>query len=317
MQQHLGVPFAIEGCSGSGSCTTFRVHTYAKVGNHETVNHEARAYEELSRQLGDVARLIFPRTSVQQLSASTFALFVEPVAGLTLEDAILRIADLIGEYGRNDPRVREQEQVVERMILIALEHLERLRYATHRAQPGHRDALRDFTRELETAIRLNLSAAGLSAIVPAYHEQDRFWNVGKASLAHRDCSAVNIIGDAANVRFIDPRTAVPNCVNGTRFASPIFDLMALQVSLERKELEIRRRAPDFTLNGKMAVFQVIEMLLHQEGATASMRLLCELAVNSAYAACRCSYCLDPSRAWLYKRMVQATTQMLSALDSSA
>ncbi|MEK7102661.1 MAG: hypothetical protein AAB912_03470, partial [Patescibacteria group bacterium] len=112
------------------------------------------------------------------------------------------------------------------------------------------------------------------------------------------------------LRFIDPRTAVPNAHSGAPLASPLIDLIALAVSLERKKLEVQRYDANLTLEACEVVNRAIETALSDHIATPALGLLIDLVVRSAYTACRCTYCLAPERMWLYEHMRSTTEDAL-------
>lgn len=310
-----GVPLGVEDCSGSGAIQTFHVHCYVKVGQEAEIHSEAAAYRKLASAAGDMSSAMFPTvTDPQRLPGGLAAIFIEPVVGETLETAILAIASMTERFGEGHANTVAQIFTVRCMIDQTLRHLARLRAGSTNRSSAE---LRLFVAELEAALRRNIAMGSLDVSIPALAENPVWWSYGDVCVAHRDCTVVNIIGNTDGVRFIDPRVAVPNGTVGAEHASPVLDLVSLSVSLERKQLELDRLSPGCRIPNHDELTVGIEGIVQDQGATPELCLLCEAVARSAYVACRCSYCLDPSRIWLYQHMVRTTLSVLAKLSPSS
>lgn len=295
-----------EPLSGSGSAQTYRMSLVIKEGLCADIAQEAAIYERLRTGVGEHADLLFPKT-VCRLSPEkgTGLLCVESLRGRTLEKDILEIGTLAAVIGSHRVEIRVRQQAVSRTVEHVLAHLDLL-HRSLQVERGTREALREFVLELGDALTNSLKLARTPLSLPDFKFQERFWTTGVATLAHRDLSVVNIIVHDELVRFIDPRSVVPNGTLGAEFASPAIDLVALSVSLERKELELKRLCPEITLEARELVAAKLRSAEESGVAGRNLIRLSEAVVRSAYAACRCAYCLAPERLWLYEKMYADT-----------
>jgi len=302
--------------SGSSGVRVFRSGCFVKLGDRRLIEPEARLYEQFRVYLGSDANLLFPYTSFFGVSESgEYALFLEPILGETLETIILQIGALAQSVGLKSKSVKAQQNHASVAVTQVLQKL----LILHKPQMviNQQDTLREFVTELEQALHENMQRAQINIILPILREYSCFWEHGIITLAHRDLSVVNIIVNDTEVRFIDPRQTVSNAIVNCelRFASPGIDLIALAISLERKELEITRMVPGLQLQAYRLVVEALHNLVETGGVTESLMLLMEFVVRSAYLACKCDYCLASERIWLYEHMQQTTLRCQERLFS--
>lgn len=297
--------------NGSSDASVFEVHFVAKCGSSDQLRTEAALYAELTKKMGRGVSRIFPRFSlIAGKESSMSLLLMEPIHGSTLEDEILTLGPLIAEYGLRDPAVSKKQKRIASIVKKTLE----LAALLHRPK-AETSALRDFVKELYEAIVNNLKTSRLPfELSPNKKVADGIYDGCTASLAHRDLSAVNILGEPDNLKFIDPRKAIPGAKQGAPFASPCVDLIELDVSLERKEMEMQAAAGiRIPLKARRLVRQRIKELKQRGEINQTLINLCYTAVYSSYTACRCDYCLIPGRQWLYKTMIQKVLHWLSRI----
>ena len=288
--------------NGSSSASVFEVHFIAKCGPSEQLRTEVAVYTRLAKKLGKKAKTIFPRFSfIVGEEPSVSMLLMEPIHGSTLEHEILTLGSLVAEYGPRDSKIAKKQECIAAIVKKTLE----LAALLHNPIAGP-SALKEFVKELHEALANNLKISRLPSITPP-----KAWIVGNTwggcitSMAHRDLSAVNILGTPDNVKLIDPREAVPGATRGAPFASPSIDLIELDVSLERKEMEMQVLAgARIPLKARRLVKQKIIELKRRGEINQTLIDLCYAAVYSSYTACRCDYCLSPERQWLYEAMIQ-------------
>jgi hypothetical protein len=112
------------------------------------------------------------------------------------------------------------------------------------------------------------------------------------------------------VRMADPRSAIPRLDETpdglTRTPNSLgcsaVDLAHLEVSLYRRQLELQHLNPKITLPALSSVRATVQDWIHQ-GRFSQMFYELSLATYfSAYAGCRCKYCLASDRRWLYDQM---------------
>lgn len=309
LAQVNGLPFHLTPCSGSSNSTTYLLSCYAKMGPMVDVQQEYQAYQRLaSASCGEAEKILPKVTAPHVLNDGQCLFFVEPVRGQSLEAAIFAFGN-----GQGEDRIQRGTSVVG-MIHHALEHLRCIRRGSLVQSSQHTI---EAVGELVDALQVNMVRGGLdaSAIGLPRASAER-WAKERLSVAHRDLSVVNIIGNGDGVMFIDPRLAVPNLDHGVGLTSPALDLVTLAVSLERKQAELQRDDPACVLPGLTLVHHELDVLERQGCFSREMRLLCEAVARSVYVACRCEYCTAPSRGWLYGHMVESMRQSIEQLSSS-
>jgi len=269
---------------------------------------EVSAYQNIASILGRDMHHIFP--AIKFFLRGEFGresvLFIEPVPGETLETVILKLGELLSRRSSEDAAVILQKTLVQRM----LEHVKNALGILHKPLKGAQYRLENFVQELFSALIGNLQGAGIEFPSQNVSRLDLMGS-GILTPIHRDCSVVNIIGNADGVRFIDPRSCVPHGTQGGHYGSPAIDMVALWISLTRKELEIERQSSGFSLGASDDIRVLISKREDEGWFSPKLITLCEAVVWSQYAACRCAYCMAPERSWLYERMVQETQTSLA------
>lgn len=300
---------------GSEVAETFDIRLIVKRGPRAIIEPAALLYQRLRDTLGPAADAVFPRTLFLPPDGDDVAvLCLEPIPGDHLEAVMLGIGSLAQRVGQASPLVDERRNRVQQMLEKVCAHLGVLH--GHRAeQTVEWDALRNFVVELEGALRENLRRAELAIVMPAVSTRSCFWETGWATLAHRDCSVVNIVGDQSCVKLIDPRAIVPNGITGAAFASPAIDLVALTISLERKRFELRAMDADVPIDREGIVVDAMTRARECGAVNDCLIALCEAVVYTAYAACRCAYCLAPERRPLYDHMRERAGQAIAKLHA--
>lgn len=300
---------------GSEASETLDVRLIVKRGPRVDIELTAQLYERFRAMMGPTANVVFPRTLLLPPDGSDDAvLCLEPIPGDHLEAAILRLGELARRIGPRHPLVEEHRGRVQAMLEQTCTHIAVLH--GHRAMLSiERPALRSFVAELDSALQENIRRAELPVTAPMVSTQSCFWETGWATLAHRDCSVVNIVGDQSCVKLIDPRAIVPNGITGAAFASPAIDLVALTISLERKRFELRAMDADVPIDREGIVVDAMTRARESGAVNSCLIALCETVVYSAYAACRCTYCLAPERRPLYDHMRERATEAIAKLHA--
>lgn len=295
---------------GSSDTTIFEVHTMAKCGQIDTLRQEAELYCLFKKKIRSGFRKIFPETYLITLKDGKSAiLLIEMVHGKNMEDETLAIGVLANQFGQRHAQTQTQQKKVKRMTARVIDLLDIL----HRPVAPSSE-LRGFIEELRVALSNNLREAGLSLPSIISLNNPQWWEGGVASLAHRDLSVVNILGDAKRVKLIDPRPVVPGGVNGASYASPAIDLAALDVSLERKEMEIQKMTNySLTIEARDLVRRKIHKMVKKREISERLLNLAYATIYASYAACKCSYCLAKDRVWLYQAMLEKTKVQIGKL----
>ncbi|KKP88084.1 hypothetical protein A2456_00310 [Candidatus Nomurabacteria bacterium RIFOXYC2_FULL_36_19] len=293
-----------------------RLETVLKIGTPYVLKREYEAYACFAHFLTkEEKRLLFPRVAFGSASPTRAILAVEPISGSTLEEAILKINGLAKRHGWKSREIRIHQKLVLSLTMKVLAKLAILNRPIKATQK--RMELSAFIRELVRGLAESLRRAeipwDLSSLCIKMKEVKEI----TVCLAHRDLGLLNIITDGEDVFFIDPRLHVvstPGRRKGARLASPAIDFAAFLVGLDRIELEIRRKQPNFRLSAKQCVRREIEKLLQKKQITPFLSCLSETVVWAGYAACQCNQCLDPSRSWLRKQSIVRTMKCLKILS---
>lgn len=309
-----GPVICVDQLEGSTKAMVYRVHTIVKTGPRLMIESELLAYRQIEKLLKRNKNKVFPRIAPAISSGPKFAsFFMEPIHGEVMEKSILKIGEMAKIFGANDQRVVRQQEVACEMTKKIFATLKILHLPIKMKQQDASGALRNFVREMENALGENLRLANIDIYYPRFSNDEHFWIKGFVSAAHRDLSVVNIIGNETAVRFIDPRLIVPNGKIKSEFASPAIDFAALSISFERKELEIQDMVPGLVLSARKLVEAEIHKMIDNNSISRDILMLSSATVRSAYAACRCSYCLAPDREWLYKHMARTTINDIKLL----
>lgn len=300
---------------GSEASETLDVRLIVKRGPRAVIESTALLYRRFHATLGPAADAVFPRTLLLPPDGGDDAvLCLEPIPGDHLEAVILNLSDFARRLSPAFQLLDVHLSRVRAMLERTLAHLAVLH--AYRAAPEiERAALQDFVMELNGALHENIKRAELSITAPAISTRSCFWETGWATLAHRDCSVVNIVGDQSTVKLIDPRAIVPNGTSGAAFASPAIDLVALTISLERKRFELRAMDADVPIDRKGIVVDAMTRARECGAVNDCLIALCEAVVYTAYAACRCVYCLAPERRPLYDHMRARATEAIAQLHA--
>ncbi len=273
-----------ERLSETGASATLRITGILKFAPDRS---ESELLCWLEKQLGPAHALCLPRfrdlgevdgsfvTELEYLGDSTFeAVLANPTRYCAIEPSAVveRVGEILARFGA----LRVPSDMLSSSVDATLE-------------------------EIIEAISHNAMRAGSSFIPDAdiCHRRAAF----VPGVCHRDLSAPNVMcGSNGDVRLIDPRTRMPGASAGPpAFGSAAIDAAAFLVSLERKELEGKRKGlPPFALAER---FQDIIAGLVEKGAFNEFMFdLCRAHAYSVYAACRCDYCLAIERAWLHDLM---------------
>jgi len=304
----------VDRLEGSTEALVYKIHTIAKTGPRLMIESELYAYRQLEKILKKSKNKVFPKIVSVINKGSKFAtLFIEPIHGEVMEKSILKIGEMAKIFGANDQRVLKQQEVVCEMTGKIFSNLKILHRPIKMNGRDTKSELRNFVLEMENALGENLRLANIGICYPRFSDEEHFWAKGVVSAAHRDLSVVNIIGDESAVRFIDPRFIVPNGKTKSQFASAAIDFAALSISFERKELEIQNVVPELILAARKLVEVEIHKMLDSNSINRGILMLSSATIRSAYAACRCGYCLAPEREWLYKHMVRTTISDIKLL----
>ncbi len=299
--------------AGASGVTTVHLDCFMKYGSRTVIESEAMGYRKLENRLGtETFNRMFPRSHYVELPDSEeAAMFLEPIRGENLEELVVKMTRLALEHGSGHPGVIALQRRITDAVRQVLAKLELLHGPV--AGIDHAQELRAFVCELSASLIENLQRAKINVVVPDLARQEKYWQSGIATLAHRDLAVVNIIANETDTRFIDPRTAVPNGTSGSAFASPAIDLVALSISLERKELELQHTIPGMHLEVRVELQKAITSLLERQHVTRDLLGLMEVVTRSSYAACACVYCLASERVWLYEHMYEGTMRGIATL----
>ncbi len=294
-----------------------RIETVVKIGAPHVLKREYEAYAHFACFLKEEERrFLFPRIAFGSVSPTRAILAVEPIPGSTFEKVVLKIVGLAKRHGWKSREVRTHQKLILRLTMNVLAKLAILHRPIGAIQ--RRAELTAFARELIRGLTESVRRAGISwDMSPLLCIKMEGVKGTTICLAHRDLGLLNIITDGEDVFFIDPRLHVvstPGRRRGARFASPAIDLAAFLAGLERCELEIRRIQPNCRLSGKLCVRREIEKMLQKKQVTPFLFRLSEAVVWAGYAACQCSQCIDPNRAWLRRRVVARARQCLTQLS---
>lgn len=302
------------GRGGRGPVT--RLETVVKTGTPEVLKKEYRAYSRLLHYLKKEERqILFPEIAFDIISPRRALLAVQPVGDNTLEEVILGIIGAAEKEGWRSKAVQMRQRFITHLTKRVLKKLAILHRPIQIGNPQRELYL--FTQELTRGLAESLRNAGIqwnTALLKSRERREK----GVVSLAHRDLGLPNMVVNENNdVFLIDPRGHVVSASanrQGARFASPIIDLAALLVGFQRSELEIGYRRVRFRLSAKRCVQQEIAKMLRNKKVTPFLFHLSEAVVWAGYAACQCSLCRDPQRAWLRDESVSRVMRCLSKLS---
>jgi hypothetical protein len=223
------------------------------------------------------------------------------------------------------PPILEKLALLDLVIECTLNHLEAMFTVTQLDDPATAGA---FVDEILAAVRVNLRQAGLlpeleNDLALAESVRDRWSERLVISCCHRDLTVEHICfrrnDEGLTVRLVDPKSSVPwldempegfeRSPNSLGCAA--IDLAHLEISLLRWQNVMRRVNARITLASLEWVRAQVRDWIDQRRFTLAFYELCRAACFSAYAGCRCAYCLAPERRWLYDQMVFESRRSLA------
>jgi hypothetical protein len=199
-----------------------------------------------------------------------------------------------------------------------------------RTRTDNAGLMKAYFTELVIALRSNLRKGGIlesteDDIAAIASRPDRFLSGVPASACHRDVATDNIYfrrsEDARwlTVKFADPRRYLPFLESAEMAAvdhtppawgSVAADYAALWISLSREEQEIRHQRSSIHLDAHKSVRAAVENAVTRGLFSQSFFTLNLAVFTSLYVGCKCEYCLDPVRKWLYDQMVVECRRLL-------
>ncbi|KKQ79581.1 MAG: Hydrolase [Parcubacteria group bacterium GW2011_GWC2_38_7] len=283
----------IKALAGSSEAKTFLCNkNIYKVGSSAVIQKELHAYGKFNSRMKSY-ETIFPQMEIVFEDLGNSVLDIENLGKQSLE----------AKYKEAGVSVTELE-VINKKVLAKINLL----FEETKTNSG--DDL--FFDELISALKINLEKAGLSEKLSddlnrIIEKKELILKSYVSSFAHKDLSVGNIIlsDDGEKVRFIDPRVAVPYLTESKAIGNVAIDLIGYRISLERKELEVRKTNINVDYS---SLFQEIENEIKGyicAGVfTKEFKKLCEVLWYSVYSACKCDYCTASERLWLYNEMVR-------------
>lgn len=222
-------------------------------------------------------------------------LYSTPDLGCSSLDALMAEVPKASDPGHLTARI-------ERAMRAVLDNLSHLHTASRAASQSGGAA---FAQELVQAIAANVARAGLVDLDVASLAQNAhlFAKGFYPSLLHRDLSTINVFvtGPSDDVVCIDPRCAVPNLDGFYTLGSVGFDIAGLDVATRRRQAACERQAASVDSTPVLAQLDAAQaQCIDMQASTAPLQALMHVAWWSAYAACRCDFCLAPERVWLYE-----------------
>lgn len=286
--------------SGSSGADIFRVGRFVyKVGTVKQALAEQKAYARF-RQLGSISLHILPAWSIVSIGNESAIWKIEHLGVHNLEELILA------------------ETEIERLLVLNEEVLSLLGKVFKVSRSSLETQKRLVWQELVDALMINLEKAGLSSpatdkfLSRLQTKKDQILAVFQPSLSHNDASAVNImVRTDWQIRFIDPRLALPYLEETQALGNLALDLAAYYVSLERNRLKLEKAKSSLNISPLLTrVDEVVQEYIQAGVFTEELFQLAKLVWYSVYAACKCSYCTAKERVWLYKLMVQKVKKQM-------
>ncbi|PIQ91692.1 MAG: hypothetical protein COV70_02460 [Parcubacteria group bacterium CG11_big_fil_rev_8_21_14_0_20_39_22] len=297
---------------GSGK-SILNLETIIKLGPVPVIKNESEAYRRFYKLLGKNAYGIFPRTIYRKISPKQSLIAIEPVQGITFEQTVRGLIRGAYEYGQKSRSVEKIQKSIIRLSEEVLLKLRILHSGVNCTDPKKEMDLFlvEMSRGLSYSLKRSKIKSNFSAILRVGSDF-----MGTVSLAHRDLSLINIIVVNDSVTFIDPRHHVASSTQnqrGARFASPVIDLVAFNVALQRSEVEVQNIFPNLRLSARDYIEKEISYLLRQGVFSPAMVALSEAVVWAGYAACRCSNCLNSKNKFLRDFVFSKTKNCLDVL----
>jgi len=283
----------IKALSGSSEAKTFLCdNNIYKVGSEEVIKKEIQAYGKFKSRMKSY-ETVFPQMDIVFEDLGNSVLAIENLGKQSLES-----------------KYKEDHVSVSQLEIINKKVLAKINLLFDETKTNLADDL--FFDEIISALKINFEKAGLSEKL--LFDLNRIIEKKKIilknfvlSLAHKDLSLGNIIlsDDGEKVRFIDPRVAVPYLTESKASGNVAIDLIGYLVSIQRKELEVRKTNQDVDYSSLFAEIEnQIKTYISAGAFTEEFRKLCEILWYSVYAACKCDYCTASERLWLYNEMVR-------------
>lgn len=311
---------SLERHTGATHAEVFILHDVFKVGAPTYIDLELGIYRDLQIRLGDLYTEIFPQVTLRQRDSERAMLEMTWLGRFSAEDILASLSQ--GEWTPILARWPDAQPIRDKLALIGIA-IERTlacldaMFATSCAE--NPTAAGAFVDETLAALRVNLDQAGLLpeliSALGRIESARNHWRQGLAiSACHRDLMMGHIYiqknGDELTIRLADPKSAVPRLDETpeglgrvpSSLGCPAVDLAHLEISLYRRQLELQRVNPAVNLPSLAQVRANVVHWIAQERFTRPFYELCLAAYFSAYAGCRCDYCLSPERRWLYDQM---------------
>lgn len=310
IRQEAGSSLITKELNGSSGAKIFLCgQKIYKVGIIEEIRKALSAYGRFAKALlPDDCRDIFPVARPLMQNDKMGACEIEFVGRRSLEDVFLSF----------DGTTEVLDELM-RLNSEALIKIKRLFDLTReKSRQGSRSG-KLFLDDLIAAIRINLKKAGIGdddfrPLADQIRRMRRLFICDFIpSLSHNDLSVGNVIVDdrSRNIKFIDPRAAVPYLDKSRADGNIVVDLVGYYISVLRKEAELQKSKPLISLYPlRNTIEKAVDACGRQKIFTPLLKDLCNLLWYSVYAACNCAYCTAIERIWLYESMRNETKRSL-------
>ncbi|MEK9175329.1 MAG: hypothetical protein AAB795_01925 [Patescibacteria group bacterium] len=295
---------------GSSASSVYLVgHSIYRVGPKKEVARDISCYNAFKSRLQDYQK-IFPAFAILFDSNGMVICQIEYIGKRNLEDMLMGLR-LDGKSYR----------MIESINSSVLKIIKSLFEATKlpKGELSTRSANQQFLRELLRALIANLRLADMADELNL-KKLSRLRTIStkyfQPSIIHRDLTMGNImLRDISHEpRLIDPRHAIPYLNDGYIFGNVAFDLAGYYVSLQRKEMQLKRKDLRFNLASIVELVRSeVDDYIRSGVFDITLFNLCLLVWYSIYSACRCDYCLANKRKWLYAKMRKKTLELYSEL----
>lgn len=295
---------------GSSRAETFLIDKKIyKIINKKDAIREINSYRLFKKNLKKYKNL-FPNIKTVLKNNEVIILKIDYIGRDNFEDLILSFAP-------QDKGYLQRINMINRNALKKLSEI----YEQTKLEESYNNAEKNlFFEEVISAIRVNLNKSGLrelqSKLLNLKRDKKEYLKKVRCSLIHKDLSPGNIVvKNNKQPFFIDPRRSLPYLTKKqSLYGNIAFDLAMYWVSILRKEEEIRKKYPNFSLAAtKTAIIKEFKKYRQAGVFNKKLQDLAIVWAFSVFAACQCDYCLDPSRVWLYKKMVMQTKKRLEKL----
>ncbi len=288
----------LQNCTETGDSVTVRLKGIIKLAKDDS---GIRLLQRHRKILGTDYLTAFPDFRCLGLIEGYHVVELEYLGDWTLEDALLGKV----EQQRDSYFQKGIELIGDGIRLLSRHELPSEEQLT---------ACQAFVKNLVHALVANAQAASINIdkrkLNSAIHEAQL-----RACLCHNDFSTVNIIcRPDSSIRLIDPRWVTPGGIGYDKapFGSSAIDCATIFVSLERKDLE-RKALGLRDLELSQRIKPIIDEMMANQLFNQQTLDLCLAQAYAVYCACRCSYCLEQERSWLYDKMRQGLIKTLHRL----